>query len=95
MGDAVGDLFHRNHVDLLQEMNAYKNEVGNKYDLLTVERYYNSEGTGANWLCRCRCGNVVVVKGTKLRSGNTRSCGCLKYMSFADRRKILSENRNP
>lgn len=28
------------------------------------------------WLCRCKCGNEVTVRGTSLRSGNTTSCGC-------------------
>lgn len=30
------------------------------------------------WTCRCQCGAVKVVAGNKLRSGHTRSCGCLK-----------------
>lgn len=27
--------------------------------------------------CKCECGNVKIVIGYKLRSGHTRSCGCL------------------
>ncbi len=30
------------------------------------------------WRCRCRCGEEVVVSISKLRNGNTRSCGCLR-----------------
>lgn len=29
------------------------------------------------WACRCECGTVVVVTTSNLRSGHTRSCGCL------------------
>lgn len=29
------------------------------------------------WLCRCDCGNECVVSGASLKSGNTKSCGCL------------------
>lgn len=29
-------------------------------------------------MCRCDCGQVTIVKATSLRSGNTKSCGCLQ-----------------
>lgn len=55
------------------------NEVGNKYGKLTVlERVYNEKDpTHAFWLCKCDCGKEVIVKGRNLRSGHTKSCGCL------------------
>lgn len=30
------------------------------------------------WLCACDCGNLVTVPTTNLKTGNTRSCGCLR-----------------
>jgi hypothetical protein len=30
------------------------------------------------WLCRCDCGKEKAVKGTNLRNGVSRSCGCLQ-----------------
>ena len=30
------------------------------------------------WLCRCDCGAECVVPGAYLRTGTTKSCGCLK-----------------
>ena len=30
------------------------------------------------WLCQCDCGNQKIVSSYKLRSGNTKSCGCLQ-----------------
>ena len=65
-----------------------KNEEGNRHGMLTVIQYYNSEGKGANWLCRCDCGNIVVVNGVKMRSGNTKSCGCFRDMSLEERKKV-------
>lgn len=29
------------------------------------------------WSCECDCGKIVVVTSPSLRSGNTKSCGCL------------------
>jgi hypothetical protein len=29
------------------------------------------------WECKCECGNICVVMGTKLKNGYTKSCGCL------------------
>lgn len=58
---------------------ALKNEIGNTYGYLTViARAENSKDGRARWLCKCKCGNEVVVSGKSLRSGNTKSCGCYK-----------------
>lgn len=63
-----------------------KNEVGNRYGMLTVLRDYGThDGRGKVWLCRCDCGNEVAVRGIMLRSGNNRSCGCLKEMPYQER----------
>ncbi len=31
------------------------------------------------WICLCSCGAYIVVSGCSLRSGNTKSCGCLHH----------------
>lgn len=35
------------------------------------------------WLCECSCGKKVYVVGSKLKSGHTRSCGCLQRELFS------------
>lgn len=56
---------------------ALKNEIGNTYGYLTViGRAENTKEGRAQWLCQCKCGNTTVVLGKRLRSGNTKSCGC-------------------
>jgi len=30
------------------------------------------------WKCQCDCGNVALVTSGRLKSGNSRSCGCLQ-----------------
>ena len=32
----------------------------------------------ALWLCACECGETTVVSARHLRTGHTRSCGCLR-----------------
>lgn len=48
---------------------------GQKFGRLAVIEY-----TGGRWVpyrCQCDCGNETVVLGGHLRSGRTRSCGCI------------------
>lgn len=33
---------------------------------------------GIYWLCKCDCGNEVVVASQSLKRGQTKSCGCLR-----------------
>lgn len=54
-------------------------EAGHRYGRLTVlERYMGSREKGSFWKCRCDCGMEFAVSGRNLRTGHTRSCGCLK-----------------
>jgi hypothetical protein len=55
------------------------NLVNKRYAMLTVIK---REGTNPSkhptWQCLCDCGNLTVVTGSNLKSGGTKSCGCLK-----------------
>ena len=55
-------------------------ETGNKYGRLTVvKRFYTEKKhRGAEWLCRCVCGNEIIARGYDLRNGRIVSCGCGK-----------------
>lgn len=39
------------------------------------------------WLCRCDCGTEALVLGNNLKSGRTKSCGCLRDELARKRRK--------
>jgi len=53
-------------------------ETGNRYGRLTVlEQFFDAEESKAQWICKCDCGNETLVRGDSLRSGSTKSCGCL------------------
>lgn len=68
-------------------MTATINLKGMRFDrLLVVERDF-SRSRRAWWKCQCDCGAVAVVASDKLRSGHTRSCGCL----LADKNRELRQ----
>lgn len=48
------------------------------YRLQVLCRSKNKYGKESRWNCLCECGNFCVVDGQKLRSGKTKSCGCLR-----------------
>lgn len=57
--------------------NGFKDMVGQTCGRLEVVDAAPSIQGAAAWRCRCECGGEVVVKGTELRKGSRRSCGCL------------------
>lgn len=65
----------------LAELLAERNEmIGKKFGRLTV-----IEETGERdkhkykiYKCQCSCGNIIYTNCNSLKSGNTKSCGCLK-----------------
>lgn len=47
--------------------------------LLVLRRAAQNDSRGQpKWVCKCECGNVIEVLGENLRTGNTKSCGCLQ-----------------
>lgn len=52
--------------------------VGQRFGRLVVEEYAYTNNGIAYWKCKCDCGGEVIARGINLRSGNTKSCGCLE-----------------
>jgi hypothetical protein len=57
--------------------------VGKKFGKLTVVKMSDKQGIYYRYLCKCECGNTKILRGASLRSGLTKSCGCIRseYMS--------------
>lgn len=56
-----------------------KNITGQTFARLTVSSYAGKNKRGVHlWNCRCQCGEDTIASGIHLRSGHTRSCGCLQ-----------------
>lgn len=62
--------------------NLKDNLLGQKFGNLTVieeaPNYSTVSGKEiTQWKCKCDCGNVLFVKSHSLKSGRTKSCGCI------------------
>ena len=53
--------------------------TGERVGRLIIEGRAPNKGRDVCWRCHCDCGADVVVRGQDLRSGNTKSCGCLVH----------------
>ncbi|MEK0337811.1 MAG: hypothetical protein QQN41_10300 [Nitrosopumilus sp.] len=53
--------------------------IGKKFGRLKViKRIGKNKWRDSLWLCGCNCENEIIVVGNHLKSGHTKSCGCLK-----------------
>lgn len=59
--------------------------TGKTFGKLSVIRYLRTENKKTIWLCKCDCGKEIEVKGLYLIHSDTKSCGCMKVMSFAEK----------
>lgn len=59
---------------------------GVTFGRLTVVHEVEGARGRSRWLCRCACGADVTVSSSHLRSGATKSCGCLRRELSAERR---------
>jgi 5-methylcytosine-specific restriction endonuclease McrA len=62
-----------------------KDIKGKRFGRLLVLRYLYLKRGKAYWLCLCDCGNKVIVDGGHLKSGHTKSCGCLNIDKIRER----------
>lgn len=68
--------------------------TGKKFNKLTVvklDEEKTAKGKGRYWFCKCDCGNpdlISVLQGN-LKTGHTKSCGCLQDKSRRSRKENL------
>ena len=75
-------------------MLRYKDIAGQKFGRLTVIKISEKrQQNHAMWECMCECGNKVIVDGTKLRNGHTKSCGCYRRDMLTTHGMTYSNNR--
>lgn len=56
--------------------------INQQYEKLKVLSYSHTNKQRLKmWNCQCECGNLTTVAGNSLRTGHTKSCGCLSRIT--------------
>lgn len=56
----------------------FQNLCGQTFGHMVVIEFAGTTPLGLSlWVCRCDCGKIKTVRGSHLKSGNTKGCGCL------------------
>ena len=56
-----------------KDLTGYTTENG-----ITIIKRVENKGTKPQWLCKCFCGKEFITRSDALKSGHTKSCGCLQ-----------------
>ena len=76
------------------KMSRFKDLTGKKFNMLTVLNLSPTRHQrAAMWECLCDCGEKTLVKGSKIISGHTKSCGCLNILSHTKHSHASSKGR--
>jgi hypothetical protein len=60
-------------------MNQRDDLTGRKFHHLTALRWSHRDKWGTqHWLCACVCGQTKAIGAKHLKSGHTKSCGCVR-----------------
>lgn len=79
-------------------MGSFIDLTGKRFNRLTVikraEDYISKGGYHQiQWLCKCDCGNEIIVFGNDLKRGKTTSCGCYrKEVAYNNKKKYNEYN---
>lgn len=70
------------------KVRRYEDISGQRFGRLTAIEFVGTDiRRCAQWKCRCDCGTELIVKLSNLKTGGSRSCGCL-------RRDLIIERKN-
>ena len=64
------------------ELHWSLDRIGMRFGKLLVVRFDSFGDREPIWLCRCDCGTEKVIPTQGLRTGRTRSCGCLSLKAL-------------
>lgn len=55
--------------------------------LIVVKLLGQNKHNHYQWECKCDCGNIIMLDTSTLRTGHTKSCGCLRKEYWRDRKR--------
>lgn len=72
------------------DMTNFENET-----IKVLSRAGSNNSQTALWRCLCKvCGNIFITKGSSIRNGDTKSCGCIHSLNEQHITMMLIENGN-
>ena len=76
-------------------MGEFKDLTGQRFGRLTVIELAIIKGENTFWKCKCDCGKCCIVTRRNLKSGNTKSCGCLHAERRIEANTTHSKSKTP
>lgn len=63
--------------------------------LLVLDRAENGKNRKVRWNCLCDCGARIIARGGNLRTGHSKSCGCLQkeIAAYAKQKHGMTDTR--
>lgn len=65
--------------------------LGQKFNRLTVVSFSHTRNGDAFWVCICDCGTEKIARAKSLKTGDCKSCGCLKREHDAARSQVMTQ----
>lgn len=59
--------------------------IGRTFGKLKVKSFVKMEKGRSFWLCQCSCGNEISCRGNNLKTGSSKSCGCVRLAGLIKR----------
>lgn len=63
----------------------FKDLTGKSFNRLKVVALSEIKDGMSFWMCLCECGSSAIVRGTYLKNGHTKSCGCISVTDQEER----------
>lgn len=87
------DCYYNNFIDSLvttisnNKTQDLTGQIFNNLKVVTLWGNTFTEKMGTTfWLCKCKCGNSIIIQHSNLIHNNTKSCGCVKTEHYEDLR---------